>query len=81
MKRRQIFTALAIGVLSAALAGCGGSNEESTVTTTETVPLPQKTYNWKLVTSWPKNFPGLGTAPELLQAAPGEFHAENGMGD
>jgi len=24
----------------------------------------QKQYKWKLVTSWPKNFPGLGTAPE-----------------
>ncbi len=23
-----------------------------------------KTYTWKMVTSWPKNFPGLGTAPE-----------------
>ena len=26
----------------------------------------KKTYEWKLVTSWPKNFPGLGTAPEKL---------------
>lgn len=24
----------------------------------------QQTFTWKLVTSWPKNFPGLGTAPE-----------------
>ena len=24
----------------------------------------QQTYEWKMVTSWPKNFPGLGTAPE-----------------
>jgi TRAP-type mannitol/chloroaromatic compound transport system substrate-binding protein len=23
-----------------------------------------QTYHWKMVTSWPKNFPGLGTAPE-----------------
>lgn len=23
-------------------------------------------YHWKLVTSWPKNFPGLGTAPEIF---------------
>ena len=23
-----------------------------------------KTYKWKMVTTWPKNFPGLGTAPE-----------------
>ncbi|MCL6268613.1 TRAP transporter substrate-binding protein [Sansalvadorimonas sp. 2012CJ34-2] len=64
MKRRQILTALGVGVLSAALAGCGGSNEESTVTSTDSITPKQKTYNWKLVTSWPKNFPGLGTAPE-----------------
>ncbi len=24
----------------------------------------QQVYHWKLATSWPKNFPGLGTAPE-----------------
>ena len=24
----------------------------------------QQVYKWKLVTSWPKNYPGLGTAPE-----------------
>lgn len=24
----------------------------------------QEKYEWKMVTSWPKNFPGLGTAPE-----------------
>jgi len=25
---------------------------------------PAQTYQWKMVTSWPKNFPGLGMAPE-----------------
>ena len=29
----------------------------------------QKTYKWKLVTTWPKNFPGLGTAPERFAQA------------
>ncbi|MDG1772903.1 MAG: TRAP transporter substrate-binding protein [Oceanicoccus sp.] len=24
----------------------------------------EKTFKWKMVTTWPKNFPGLGTAPE-----------------
>ncbi len=27
---------------------------------------PQKVYRWKLITTWPKNLPGLGTAPERL---------------
>lgn len=26
----------------------------------------QKIYNWTLVTTWPKNFPGLGAAPENI---------------
>ena len=26
----------------------------------------QQKFEWKLVTSWPKNFPGLGTAPENI---------------
>ena len=30
----------------------------------ESVAAPAKTYEWKMVTTWPKNFPGLGTAPE-----------------
>ena len=25
-----------------------------------------KEYNWRLVTSWPKNYPGLGMAPERI---------------
>ena len=26
----------------------------------------EKTYNWKMVTTWPKNLPGLGTSPERM---------------
>lgn len=26
--------------------------------------MPTKKYEWKMVTTWPKNFPGLGLAPE-----------------
>ena len=26
----------------------------------------EKKYNWRLVTSWPKNYPGLGMAPERI---------------
>lgn len=28
----------------------------------------QQVFHWKLVTTWPKNFPGLGTAPEKFAA-------------
>ena len=47
--------------MALALAGCGSktavSDSESTLDT-------QKTFTWKLVTTWPKNYPGLGSAPE-----------------
>lgn len=42
-----------------ALAGCGKDAENSTQGAES-----QQTFKWKLVTSWPKNFPGLGTGPE-----------------
>jgi TRAP-type mannitol/chloroaromatic compound transport system substrate-binding protein len=36
-------------------------------TDSETVSTDRdKTYNWRLVTSWPKNYPGLGMAPERI---------------
>ncbi len=31
---------------------------------TQKEPISQQQFHWKLVTSWPKNYPGLGTAPE-----------------
>lgn len=49
-----LLSALTIG----ALAACGDKSQQTTT------QVEQKTYDWKLVTSWPKNFPGLGTAPE-----------------
>ena len=27
---------------------------------------PQQVYQWRMVTTWPKNLPGLGTAPERM---------------
>ena len=44
------------------LVACGDdgvSESESSVAATKNTVV-----NWKLVTTWPKNFPGLGTAPE-----------------
>ena len=48
-------------LLSLILASCGGKDVDPA--TAGTVDM-QKTYKWKLVTTWPKNYPGLGTAPE-----------------
>ena len=44
------------------LAGCGQSGIEEGANTS----LEQKQYNWRLVTAWPKNYPGLGMAPERI---------------
>ncbi|MCA6062076.1 TRAP transporter substrate-binding protein [Thalassolituus marinus] len=46
---------------TAMLAGCQQDCDTTTATATA---APAETIKWKLVTSWPKNFPGLGTAPE-----------------
>ena len=50
MKRRELLTTAGV----AALAGC--SQEQ-----TNCGPDGGERFNWKLVTTWPPNFPGLGT--------------------
>lgn len=47
--------------LTLLLCGCG---EKSTTDNGNATAAAQQTYQWKMVTTWPKNFPGLGTAPE-----------------
>jgi len=54
----KILAGLAILTL---LSACG---EQATNSTDSGSQAPAKTIKWKLVTSWPKNFPGLGTGPE-----------------
>ena len=43
------------------LSACG--KEQVATNDTNNERLPAKNYQWKMVTSWPKNFPGLGMAP------------------
>jgi TRAP-type mannitol/chloroaromatic compound transport system substrate-binding protein len=57
MKNSLIFIFL-IGLISA----CNGGQESTNVTNNE----EYKIYKWRLVTSWPKNYPGLGMAPERI---------------
>ncbi len=44
------------------LQGCGSEQSQQE----GSAQAPAKTYKWKLVTSWPKNFPGLGRGPETF---------------
>ena len=53
---------LAVLAATALLSACGGSEPQSS----GEAAVSQQTYNWKMVTAWPKNFPGLGHAPELF---------------
>jgi len=56
MKLKVILT-LALGMM---LMACGEKDNQTAGATS----AEQQVYKWKLVTSWPKNFPGLGTTPE-----------------
>lgn len=54
MKRRELVKSVGIGALAAGTA--------------VSAPMVQakKSFQWKMVTSWPKNFPGLGTGANFL---------------
>jgi TRAP-type mannitol/chloroaromatic compound transport system substrate-binding protein len=46
------------------LTGCGSAGEEAGAAAAS-APAPQ-VFRWKLITTWPKNLPALGMAPERL---------------
>ena len=63
MQTKKAFSMIKLGLISliaTTLIACGPEKQADATGDTAV----QKIYNWKLVTSWPKNFPGLGTAPE-----------------
>jgi TRAP-type mannitol/chloroaromatic compound transport system substrate-binding protein len=72
MKRREFLKGAGVGALvvgASALSGCGKDEVSA-----ETKPAaPRETFEWKMVTTWPKNFPGLGTSAEKLAQLIGEM--------
>ena len=58
---KQIVGLLTIALL---LSGCGAT--ENDTVGAETVADPAQIYRWRMVTTWPKNFPGMGMAPERI---------------
>ncbi|TLX54744.1 ABC transporter substrate-binding protein [Stutzerimonas nosocomialis] len=63
MKRRHLFGAAAALLAAFGLAGC---NDDKPGPASDAQAEKAKTYNWKMVTAWPKNYPGLGTSAERL---------------
>ena len=49
-----------VALLSFLLISCGQKASDANQSQAE----QQQKFKWKLVTTWPKNYPGLGTAPE-----------------
>jgi TRAP-type mannitol/chloroaromatic compound transport system substrate-binding protein len=48
------------------LSGCGGEPAATDSAVAEAPVEAQQQFQWKMVTSWPKNFPGLGKGPETF---------------
>lgn len=59
--RNNVRTTVLLLIVSL-LAACGPQTDQAAGAT----PADQKVYRWKLITTWPKNLPGLGTAPEKM---------------
>ena len=71
MKRRDFLGTAGAGALltGGVLSGCG---QESTPQKAASA-APEETIEWKMVTTWPKNFPGLGTGANNLARLIGEM--------
>ena len=66
MKRREFIRQAGAGSLAVGAAGllaaCGKEQQAHQAE----AKTPQQSFDWKMVTTWPKNFPGLGTSAEKL---------------
>ncbi len=62
----QSFVILALTTLVVVLVALLALNPRETVKSTAGVSAQDEVIEWKMVTSWPKGFPGLGTAPEYF---------------
>jgi len=55
---------ISVIIIAMILASCSGETGQSSSASVSTAD--PKVYRWKMITTWPKNLPGLGTAPERL---------------
>jgi TRAP-type mannitol/chloroaromatic compound transport system substrate-binding protein len=66
MKRRDFFKTAGIGTLAAGSAALTACNNQPADCPETGAASKAETIKWKMVTTWPKNFPGLGTGAEKL---------------
>ncbi|MFV1984768.1 MAG: TRAP transporter substrate-binding protein [Thiohalomonadales bacterium] len=65
MKRRDFIKGAAVGGVVAGSTLLGACNNKDNANKSAN-KLSKKTYNWKMVTTWPKGFPGLGRGADNL---------------
>lgn len=63
MFRRKLLGTAALLALAFGLAGC---KEDGAAAGNDAAAKPAASFHWKMVTAWPKNYPGLGTSAERL---------------
>jgi TRAP-type mannitol/chloroaromatic compound transport system substrate-binding protein len=61
MKRRELLRGAGLAAVATGLSACGARPEGAAG-----AAASAETFNWKMVTSWPTNFPGLGTGAARL---------------
>jgi len=75
MQAKNAFSMIKLGLISLVAASLMACGPEKQTTTVDGEVAAQQIYKWKMVTSWPKNFPGLGTAPERFSKMVDEMSA------
>ena len=64
--KMPIIILMLIAALVACIAALTLTTAQQKTAEASTVDKSGQIFRWKLVTTWPKNFPGLGTSPERL---------------
>ena len=72
MKRRDFLKGAGVGAFAVGASALSGCNRDE-VSATPAAARSQETFEWKMVTTWPKNFPGMGTSAEKLASLIGEM--------
>jgi TRAP-type mannitol/chloroaromatic compound transport system substrate-binding protein len=63
---RRLASAIAFFLGVALIAGCDESGSPAPTAGAGAAPGEAQTFRWKLITTWPKNLPALGTIPERM---------------